>query len=61
MADPVLPASYESLPAALKQTMVQSHQEYVKGWPGRLFADYIIVMGNNFHRLSFRKGRWIGV
>jgi len=21
----------------------------------------IIVMGNNFHRLSFRKGRWIGV
>ncbi|HOB63402.1 MAG TPA: transposase [Candidatus Competibacteraceae bacterium] len=20
-----------------------------------------IVMGNNFHRLSFRKGRWIGV
>lgn len=41
MADPVLPASYESLPAALKQTMVKSHQEYVKGWPGRLFADYI--------------------
>ena len=41
MADPALPANYNKLPDALKQTLVQSHVEYVKGWPGRLFADYI--------------------
>ena len=41
MADPVLPAAYNNLPASLKQTLVQSHQEYVKGWPSRLFVGYI--------------------
>ncbi|MGB2682930.1 MAG: hypothetical protein WBE39_16650 [Candidatus Competibacter sp.] len=41
MADPALPETYNQLPDPLKQTLVTSHQEYVKGWPGRPFADYI--------------------
>lgn len=41
MADPALPAAYTKLPESLKQTLVQSHVEHVKGWPGRPFADYI--------------------
>lgn len=49
MADPVLPAAYNNLPASLKQTLVQSHQEYVKGWPGRLFVDYINDLDTGGH------------
>ena len=41
MADPALPATYDKLPDPLKQTLAKSHREYVKGWPGRLFAEYI--------------------
>lgn len=41
MADPALSPAYQKLPEPLKNTMVQSHSEYVKGWPGRAFADYI--------------------
>jgi hypothetical protein len=39
VADPALPATYDTLPDPLKRTLVKSHQEYVKGWPGRLFAE----------------------
>lgn len=41
VADPALPARYNRLPDPLKQTLAISHQEYVKGWPGRPFADYV--------------------
>ena len=41
MPDPALPETYNKLPDPLKQTLAKSHQEYVKGWPGRPFAEYI--------------------
>ena len=41
MANPVLPETYNKLPDPLKQTLAKSHQEYVKGWPGRPFVDYV--------------------
>jgi hypothetical protein len=49
MADPTLPATYNNLPDPLKQTLVKSHQEYVKGWPGRLFVDYINDLDSGGH------------
>ena len=41
MPDPALPETYNKLPDPLKQALAKSRQEYVKGWPGRPFVNYI--------------------
>lgn len=52
--DPALPETYHKLPDPLKQTLAKSHQEYVKGWPGRPFADYINDLDSGGHLAVIR-------
>lgn len=54
MADPALPETYNKLPDPLKQTLAKSHQEYVKGWPGRPFVDYVNDLDSGGHLAVIR-------
>ncbi|MDG4594572.1 MAG: hypothetical protein P9F75_02585 [Candidatus Contendobacter sp.] len=54
MADPALPETYNKLPDPLKPTLVKSHQEYVKGWKGRSFVDYVNDLDSGGHLAVIR-------
>jgi len=65
-----LPAPYDTLPAPMQETLVRSHLEFVKGWPGLSLIDYLKMRDSDgildvikaiYNRCLIAPGIWLQI